>query len=119
MAGLDGRRVAKATMALTATLVMAAGPAAGCGDPNRSGGPIGYARAACGQLRRAAAAFDRGDARGVRQAMDAAVRDSALAAQGDAGWRQLHGAIRLLRQDVLFGGQRPIQEGDCDRATNP
>jgi hypothetical protein len=51
--------------------------------------------------------------------MDAAVRDSALAARGDSGWRQLQAAVRLLRQDVLYGGQRPVQEGDCDRATNP
>jgi hypothetical protein len=119
MVGRHGRRVGGAGAALAAALAVAAGSAPGCGDPNRSLGPIGYARAACGQLRRAEAAFERGDGRAVRQAMDAAVRDSALAARGDSGWRQLQAAVRLLRQDVLYGGQRPVQEGDCDRATNP
>ena len=116
MSGLDGWRVPAVAVAMA--LATTAGTA-GCGDPNRSAGPLGYARAACGQLRRAEVAFDRHDGNGVRRAMDAAVRDSGLAAQGDAGWRQLREAIRLLRQDVLYGGRRPIQEGDCDRATNP
>ena len=109
---LDGCRVLAAALALSAV-------GAGCGDPNRSAGPLGYARAACGQLRTAEAAFSRGDTVALGRAMDAAVRDSGLAAQGDSGWRQLHEAVRLLRQDVVYGGQRPIQEGDCERANNP
>jgi hypothetical protein len=52
-------------------------------------------------------------------AVSAGWRDSGLAAQGDSGWRQLHEAVRLLRQDVVYGGQRPVQEGDCEWANNP
>ena len=51
--------------------------------------------------------------------MSAGWRDSGLAAQGDSGWRQLHEAVRLLRQDVVYGGQRPVQEGDCEWANTP